>query len=258
MSGLVPPLLAALIEREFRNRFLGGVLAPVWWLVQPLLQLSVYAIVFSVFLKIALPAKYGGSYLAFLAVGLWPWIAFTESVMRSAPALVEQGALITKTALPRAWVPLAVVTVSFGLHFAALAVIVLVLWALGAPLALTALLTTLPAWLALYLAALGAAWKVSAVNVLVRDVEPMLGPILFLLTFLAPIQFALEILPETIRPHLWWNPYTWVVERFHGAYLLGETAPAWGDLALVAGGAVIALAGYAIFRRIAPHVDDYL
>ncbi|MCS6996499.1 MAG: ABC transporter permease [Casimicrobiaceae bacterium] len=255
---MIPPLLAALIEREFKNRFLGGVLAPVWWVVQPLLQLSIYAVVFGVFLKIALPEKYGGSYLAFLAVGLWPWIALTESVTRSAGSLIAQGALITKTALPRAWVPLAVVTTSFGLHFAALTVIVLVLKALGAPLALAALATTLPAWLALYLAALGAAWGVAGVNVFVRDVEPMLGPLLFLLTFLAPIQFALEVLPESIRPYLWWNPYTWVVERFHGAYLLGETAPHAVDLALVAGGALVALVGYAIFRRLAPHVDDYL
>jgi len=252
------PLLRALVEREFRNRFLGGLLAPIWWLVQPLLQLSVYAIVFSLFLKISLPPRYGDSYLAFLAVGLWPWIAFTESVTRSAPSLIAQGALITRTALPRAWVPLAVVSVSFALHLAALVAIVLVLRALGAPLALSALITTLPAWAALYLAALGIGWVVAAANVLVRDIEPMLTPLLFLLTFLAPIQFALEILPQAIQPYLWWNPYTWVVERFHAAFLLGETAPRLLDLGLLAGGAAAAIAGLAFFRRIAPHVDDYL
>jgi lipopolysaccharide transport system permease protein len=88
---LMPPLFRALLEREFKNRFLGGELSPVWWAVQPLLQLSVYALVFGVFLKVKLPPAYGDSYLAFVAVGLWPWLAFTESVVRSASSLLQQA-----------------------------------------------------------------------------------------------------------------------------------------------------------------------
>jgi lipopolysaccharide transport system permease protein len=252
------PLLLALFEREIKNRFLGGVLSPIWWVVQPLLQLSVYALVFGLFLKIALPAKYGGSYLAFLAVGLWPWLAFAESVTRGAGSLLAQGALITKTQLPRAWVPLSTVAVTFSLHFLALLVIVAVLLLIGAPIHSMGIVATLPAWIALFLAALGVTWFVSVAHILIRDVEPMLGPLLFLLTFLAPIQYPIEIVPEAYRGIVFANPFTYVIERFHGAYLLGEFAPGLIDVLLVVAGAVVAWLGYSVFKRVAPHVDDYL
>jgi lipopolysaccharide transport system permease protein len=255
---VISPLFRALIEREFKNRFLGGVLSPIWWLVQPLLQLAVYALVFSVFLKIALPEKYGTSYLAFLAVGLWPWLAFTESVTRGAGSLLAQGALITKTQLPRAWVPLATVSVSFALHFAALSVIVLLLKVFGVSMNGWGIAASVPTWFALYLAALGVAWLVSVAQVIVRDVEPMLGPILFLMTFLAPIQYAIEIIPKDFRGYVYANPFTHAIERMHQVFLTGPLMPGLTDVLLLLGGAAVAFAGYAVFKRVAPHVDDYL
>jgi lipopolysaccharide transport system permease protein len=254
----VNPLFVALVEREFKNRFLGGVLSPIWWVVQPLLQLSVYALVFGMFLKVQLPEKYGTSYLAFLAVGLWPWLAFTESVTRGAGSLLQQGALITKTPLPRAWVPLATVCVSFALHFVALCIIVLLLKAFGIAMNGWGILASVPTWIALFLTALGAAWFVSVAQVLIRDVEPMLGPILFLMTFLAPIQYALTIVPETFRPYVYANPFTHAIERMHEVFLTGPVMPTLIDLLLVLGGALVAVVGYAVFKRVAPHVDDYL
>jgi lipopolysaccharide transport system permease protein len=251
-------LFLALLEREFKNRFLGGALSPIWWAVQPLLQLSVYALVFSVFLKIQLPEKYGGSYLAFLAVGLWPWIAFTESVTRSASSLLAQGALITKTHLPRAWVPLATVCVSFTLHFAALAIIVLLLKVFGVAINGWGIVASLPTWIALFLMALGIAWFVSVAQVIVRDVEPMLGPILFLMTFLAPIQYAIEVIPKKFRHYIYFNPFTYAVERMHQVFLTGPMSPGLVDALLVLGGAATAVAGFVVFKRVAPHVDDYL
>jgi lipopolysaccharide transport system permease protein len=254
----INPLFTALVEREFKNRFLGGVLSPIWWAVQPLLQLSIYALVFSVFLKIKLPEKYGDNYLAFLAVGLWPWLAFTESVVRGASSLLQQGALISKTQLPRAWVPLSTVIVSFSLHFAALCLIVLMLKVFGVAIHGWGLFASLPTWIALFLAALGVAWFVSVAQVIVRDVEPMLTPLLFLLTFLAPIQYAVEIIPEHFRHYIYLNPFTYAIERMHQVFLTGPQTPALTDALLVIGGAVIALLGYLVFKRVAPHVDDYL
>ena len=65
------PLFRPLVERELKNRFLGGVLSPVWWLAQPLLTLGVYALVFGLFMRSPVPAKYGDSFVMYLAVGLW-------------------------------------------------------------------------------------------------------------------------------------------------------------------------------------------
>ena len=115
-------------------------------------------------------SQYGNSYVAFLAVGLWPWLAFAESVTRGATSLIAQAALITKTALPRAFVPLSTVLVTFALNWLALSVIVILFKALGFSVHLSGILFSLPAWLALFFTALGLAWMVSTAQILVRDI----------------------------------------------------------------------------------------
>jgi len=251
------PLFRPLVERELKNRFLGGVLSPVWWLAQPLLTLGVYVLVFGLFMRSPVPAKYGDSFVAYLAVGLWPWLAFAESVTRSASSLIAQAALITRTALPRAFVPLSAVLVTFALNWLALSVIVLLFKALGFPVHLSGILFSLPAWSALFLAALGLAWIVSTAQVLVRDVEGMLGPVFMLLSFVCGIQYGLESIPADWRGVVLANPFTHVIARLHDTYLAGAAFTAM-DTMLVGGGALIAVVGYAFFNRVAPHVDDYL
>ena len=251
------PLFRALVEREIKNRFLGGALSPVWWLAQPLLSLGVYALVFGLFMRAAVPARYGDSFVAYLAVGLWPWLAFAESVTRSATSLISQASLITKTALPRAFVPLSTVIVTFALNWLALTVIVLLFKALGFSMHVGGILFSLPAWIALFFTALGLAWIVSAAQVLVRDIDGMLGPLFMLLSFVCGIQYGLESIPEAWRDIVLANPFTHVIARMHDTYLAGVGFTVV-DLYLVAGAALITLLGHAFFKRVAPHVDDYL
>lgn len=251
------PLFRALLEREINNRFLGGALSPVWWLAQPLLSLGVYALVFGLFMRAAVPARYGDSFVAYLAVGLWPWLAFAESVTRSATSLIAQASLITKTALPRAFVPLSTVIVTFALNWLALTAIVLLFKALGFSMHVSGILFSLPAWVTLFLTALGLGWIVSAAQVLVRDIDGMLGPLFMLLSFVCGIQYGLESIPADWRDVVLANPFTQVIARMHDTYLAGVGFTLI-DVYLVAGAALIALLGYAFFKRVAPHVDDYL
>ena len=251
------PLFRALIEREIKNRFIGGALSPVWWLAQPLLSLGVYALVFGLFMKAPVPAKFGDSYVAYLAVGLWPWLAFAESVTRGATSLIQQAALITKTALPRAYVPLSTVIVTFVLNWLALTVIVLLFAAFGFSVQVSGIVFSLHTWIALFLTALGLAWIVSTAQILVRDIDGMLGPIFMLLSFVCGIQYGLDSLPEAWRDWVLGNPFTWAIARLHDTYLLGDGF-ALTDVYLLLGGGLIAALGYAFFKRVAPHVDDYL
>lgn len=251
------PLLRALVEREVRNRFLGGALSPIWWLAQPLLTLSVYALVFGLFMRAPVPASFGDSFVAFLAVGLWPWLAFADAVTRSASSLIAQSALITRTALPRMYVPLSTVAVSFALNWAALTVIVILLKLLGFEVSLSGIVFSLPAWAALLLTAMGLAWIVSAAQVLVRDVEGVLAPLFLLMSFICGIQYGVESIPPQWRDVILANPFTHLIARMHESYLAGAGF-VWADAVLVAGGLLVAALGYLFFQRVAPHVDDYL
>ena len=83
------------------SRYAGSVTGLAWTLLYPLAQLAIYAVVFTQVFRVGLPAGYPNvSYLAFVAVALWPWIMFTEGLQRAMGAISGNAGLIRKVAFP--------------------------------------------------------------------------------------------------------------------------------------------------------------
>ena len=76
-------LLASFVKREIIGRYAGSVSGLAWTLLHPLAQLALFAFVFSTIFRARVPAEYAGvGYTAFVAVALWPWLMFVESLQR--------------------------------------------------------------------------------------------------------------------------------------------------------------------------------
>jgi len=75
MPGLC--LALHLIRRDVRNRYLGSFSGGLWALLQPLIQLAVYGFVFVYVFNARVPGANAPGYVPFLALGLWPWTAFS-------------------------------------------------------------------------------------------------------------------------------------------------------------------------------------
>ena len=94
-------------------------------------MLAVYHFVFtSVFRAGAFDGK---SFLLFVAVALWPWLAAQEALVRATVAIPAYGALIRKVAFPHELVVYASVAATFALQLAGYLVVLVVLSAFGEP-----------------------------------------------------------------------------------------------------------------------------
>ncbi|MEO8162078.1 MAG: hypothetical protein ABI588_11730, partial [Arenimonas sp.] len=66
------------------SRYAGSVTGLAWTLLHPLAQLGIFAYVFSQVFRVGVPPGYPGvTYVAFVAVALWPWIMFSEGMTRA-------------------------------------------------------------------------------------------------------------------------------------------------------------------------------
>src|SRR3982750_2531151 len=97
----VARLTLRFFRRELENRFAGSFTGGLWALFQPLIQLAVYTFVFVHVLKARIPGADAPGFVPFLVTALWPWIAFSEAIIRSATVVQDNAALIGKVALPR-------------------------------------------------------------------------------------------------------------------------------------------------------------
>jgi len=73
------------VRRELTTRYIGSVTGLVWALIQPLALLAVYHFVFTTIFRATGFA--GASFLAFVAVALWPWLAAQEAIQRATVSL---------------------------------------------------------------------------------------------------------------------------------------------------------------------------
>lgn len=247
-------LISVLTARELKARYRGSVLGFLWSLLNPLLMLGVYTVVF----QYVLPNRSPGTrpYVLFLFTGLLPWNWLAAALTDAAGSLVTHGALLKKILFPAEVLPL-VSVLAQGAHFLlALPVLLaaLVAGALGAfdrTVPLGAALVQVPLLMLLQgVLVLGAGLLLSALTVHFRDVRDLLGTVLSLLFFGTPVLWALGDLPPRLQYVLSWNPAAPLFSAWHDALFYGRWIPlrTWGVLVLVSG--VSFLVGYAFFDRL--------
>jgi ABC-type polysaccharide/polyol phosphate export permease len=97
-------LVSLLIERDLKVRYKRSVLGMFWTLLNPLLQMAVYTLVFRTIMRVNVQA-----FPVFLLSGLLPWSFISISATSSAHSLLSNQGLIRKVAVPQAVYPLSVV-----------------------------------------------------------------------------------------------------------------------------------------------------
>lgn len=249
-------LLSNFYRRELRTRYLGSMTGLAWAFVHPLLLLAVYHFVFTTVFRTTGFA--GESFLSFVAVALWPWLAAQESIQRGATSLAGYAGLIRKVAFPHELIVYASVAATLTLQFAGYVVVLLVLVAFGEPIHLAGLLLAVPLWIVLALAVVGITLLMASLQVFVRDVEHVLMPSLMILMYLTPILYPLRLVPESMRAWVALNPFSWLVTRLREALLEGKLGLEWTDAVAVVVALALFLGGRWVFRRLSPHFEDFV
>jgi ABC-type polysaccharide/polyol phosphate export permease len=243
-------------QRELTTRYLGSVTGFAWALLHPLALLGVYWFVFTMVFR---AGGFGGqSFLTFVAVALWPWLAAQEALQRGTVSLASYAGLIRKVAFPHELVVYASVAATFALHFAGYLAVLVVLAIFGQPVHFEGLLVALPVWVLLAIAVTGLTLLFAALQVFIRDVEHVLMPLLMILMYLTPILYPLTAVPEAVRPYVAANPFGYLVGRLRAALLDGRLAPDVGDAVAVLVAALLFFGGRWVFRRLSPTFEDFL
>ncbi len=249
-------LLANFFMRELRTRYLGSATGLAWALLHPIALLAVYHFVFTTVFRAG--SFDGRSFLLFVSVALWPWLAAQEGLHRATVSLAGYAGLIRKVAFPHELVVYASVGSTLALQFAGYLAVLVVLAVFGEPVRFEGLIVAVPLWITLAIAVTGLALFLAALQVFIRDVEHVLMPILMIMMYLTPILYPLTLVPESVRPWVAANPFGWLVMRLRDALLDGRLAPRWGDVVALAVALALFFTGRWVFRRLSPHFEDFL
>jgi len=120
-------LVKYLVVKDIKVKSRGTVLGILWTLMNPLLTIATYFVIFQYVFKVAIP-----DFLAFFLIAFLMWAFFSRTVSAAAVCITENQSLIGKAAFPLEALPLSAVLYQLFHHVVALAIAIpLVLTVLG-------------------------------------------------------------------------------------------------------------------------------
>lgn len=247
------------IDAEFRARFVRSRLGGLWMIIHPLAQAAIFAVVLAQVMAAKLPDvandRYG--YTIYLLSGMLGWSLFADIVSRCLTLFIDNGNLLKKMSFPRINLPLiaagSALLNNVLLFLATLAVFGLLGHLPGAQIVWAPLLMVLTLALGLGLGLL-----LGVFNVFVRDVGQVVPIILQLGFWFTPIVYTPNVLPAELRPWLYLNPMTPIVQGLQNALLFNKP-PDFAQLGELTFAIIALLAvGLLVFRRASVELPDVL
>jgi len=262
-------LVRDFVRRDLRSRYAGATLSFFWSVVAPLVNLVVFMFVF----QLIMGARWGDrmtpqEVTLLMLTGIVVWTAFSETLHRATTTMVDNANLIQKVVFPAEVLPTflsisSLINMCFGIPI----VLAGTLWIgrfsetylgeraaalaagkeVGLPLGPGWTLIALPLLFVLQLLfTTGVGFVMATLNVLVRDVQHLIGIATMVWMFATPIFYPAELVEmKGYGLLLQVNPMYWLIDSYRAVLLYG----AWPDWGLVGRFLVAAVAVFALGAR---------
>ena len=244
-------MIVSLVRRELRGKYKASFLGFLWTFVNPLLQLLVYTIVFSIIMRNGIK-----DYYLFLFVALIPWLFFSTCASTGCGCVVTSSDMVKKIYFPREVLPIAFVTSQFVNMLLCFVVLFGVLIVSGKGLSGRALLYLPIVMVVEYILALGITLLFSGVSVYFRDLMHIMGILIIAWQFMTPVMYSLDMVPKKVLWVFRFNPMSSVITAYRDI-LYYKQPPKMQTLAeAVIIGCVLLIVGAFSFRRLQRHFAE--
>jgi lipopolysaccharide transport system permease protein len=209
-------LLAFLVWRDISIRYKQTVLGWAWAVLQPLLMMLIFTLIFGRFAKIQPPKNI--PYPIFVYAGLIPWTLFSQGLAQSAVSLANSQQLLTKVYFPRLFVPVAAASVF----------LVDLLISLGIYAVVLLLFRVTPSWGTLWLvllvpltlvATLSIGVTLAALTVFYRDFKHIVPFLTMILMYATPVIYPTDLVGPRWQLLFSLNPMFGIVTAYRSAIL---------------------------------------
>ena len=208
-------LIYELVLRDLRLRYRGSLLGFGWTLLNPLLFMGIYTLVFSIYLRVDVP-----HYPAFLLAGIVPWTWLAGAMAQGTTSIIDGRMYVGKTLLPTE-VLVIIPVLSHGINFI-FSLPILFLFAILLHVHLGISLIMLPLIILIQFAiVLGLVMLTATFNVFYRDLQQLVLYVLTVLFYLTPIFYTPSFVPEQYQYLIVWNPFAALIGCYHAIFYAG-------------------------------------
>lgn len=246
------------IQNDFFSRFAQSQLGGLWLLIHPLAQVAIYALILSNVLSAKLPnIDNSYAYALYLMAGILAWSLFSEIITRFLTLFIENANLLKKMQFPRITLPVIALGSCILNNILLLFAILVIFTFMGHTPTIT-MLSYFPLMLLIIALAVGFGLILGVFNVFIRDIGQATPVILQIFFFFTPIIYPVEILSDSMKELVQFNPMYSVVDAYHTIFVYNQW-PDYSPLIPIVGLSVgLLMLGLFLFRRATPEMVDVL
>lgn len=244
-------MIVSLVRKELRGRYKGSALGFLWNFLNPLLQLAVYTMVFSVIMRAGIE-----KYYLFLFVALVPWIFFSSSLTGGATCIIAAQSLVKKIYFPREVLPISYTMSTFVNMLLSFVVVFAVLIVSGYGINPVACLFLPIIMIIEFFICLGMCMLFSSITVYLRDMQNILAVVAMAWQFLTPVMYGQELMEAALAGHplmmnIWnCNPTTPIINAYRQILYYKEIPDMhYMERALILG-AIVCVLGWIVFEKL--------
>lgn len=237
-------MLKTLVKQDIRGRYKGSVFGFLWTLLNPLLLLAVYSVVFQFVFKLDIE-----HYPIYLFVALMPWTTFANTIALGTNSVVSSAAILKKVYFPREILPLASVISNMINYIFSFVIIVIALFIAG--IGVSWYIVFLPVLLIIQaMFTLALTLVLSAGNVYIRDIQYIMNPVMMIWMYASPILYKVDMVPAKYMAIYKLNPMMHLIEGYR-AILYYKQMPDFKWLGIIFGvSLVLLIIGFVVFGKL--------
>ena len=254
-------LIRYLVHRQISRNYRGSYLGVVWALLGPLLMVALLTLVFSELLGLRFREITGDSPLNFglyLYCGLIPFLAYSEALNKGTNIIRRNSDLVKKVLFPLEILPLTTAITSLIVNSVfGLGALMIFLLVLEQRLHWTVLLLPLIVVPQL-LFTLGLNYLMAAAGTYMPDIRETLRAVVRGTFFITPILWPPEMIPESYRFLVDYNPLAFLVGAYRDLILEGVLPGYMATIYFSLFSAALFIVGFVVFNRVKHNFADLL
>lgn len=252
-------LIWKLARNDFKKRYAGSYLGAVWAMVQPVVTVAMYYVVFDVIMgngNAMVPDK---PYVLFLTAGLVPWFYFNEALNNGTNALLEYNYLVKKVVFKISVLPIIKIIAATFIHVF-FVLVMLVIAAVYGYYPSVYMIQLVYYSFCLFVFVLGLCYSTCAIMVFFKDIGQIISILLQIGMWATPILWDVNALTPTVQMFVKINPLVYIVNGYRSAIF--EKTWFWQDFYSTMYFWIVTVVvfgiGALVFKRLKVHFSDVL
>ncbi len=255
-------LIWKLSKNDFKKRYAGSYLGMVWAMIQPVVTVVMYWLVFEKAFQNKSEMLTSGlevPYVLYLTAGLVPWFYFSEALTNATMALLEYNYLVKKVVFKISILPIIKIIAATFIHVFFACILLLISIGYGHyPSVYT--LQMLYYSFCIFIFVLALSYSTCAIVIFFRDLSQIINIVLQIGMWATPILWNIGILDDRWLVIFKINPLVYIVNGYRSAIFEHEWF--WQDFYSTMYFWIVTVVlfgiGAVIFKRLKPHFADVM